>query len=293
MTSRAASAASTTAPPTARAAPTAALPTLRAAPDTAPPTELAASESEPRMSSRCGVTPPVRPITRVLPPCTTLSAALSASTSSPPDGAAPPAGWRWTTGTASCWIVWASSWAMTFLPAPVAGRYSPGAKKMSAPWAKARAPRPLASWPAGASSCTRTCEKSAPKRGSISRRSVAESGAPPPRRPSMAAITPAPPRCALGAAACAGLWAGAGRGGRGGMRWAAALPALAPAALILRGFRATSAGRAGWPCGIPASRPAGARGLPAGAPPPSPRSVPRAQRCAAGPRSGRSASPRR
>ena len=63
------------------------------------------------------------------------------------------------------------------LPRTEAGSYSPGAKKMSRPWVKARAPSPRAIAPAPASVCTRTPDIDARSEG---RRALA---APPPGVP--------------------------------------------------------------------------------------------------------------
>ena len=81
-----------------------------------------------------------------------------------------------------------SSWASSSRPASLVGSNAPGAKKMSAPIVNARARIVRAAVPATASVWTRTRERSAWSTASISRRSVAGSASPPPRRARAAAM---------------------------------------------------------------------------------------------------------
>ena len=91
---------------------------------------------------------------------------------------------------------------MSSRPASVPGWYWPRPKKMCSPVVKARAARRCDSTAASSSVCSRTAEKSAPKRGSMKRRSGAASGVPPDLRAWMRApVSPAacgapvPARC--------------------------------------------------------------------------------------------------
>ena len=83
-------------------------------------------------------------------------------------------------GPGFCWMVCVSSCAIRRWPAALEGWYSPAPKNTWSPTVNARAPSARAAPAAASPVCTRTSEKSNPKRGSSLLRSAPGKGAPPP-----------------------------------------------------------------------------------------------------------------
>ena len=111
-----------------------------------------------------------------------------------------------------CWMVWVSSCAIRLRPGALSGSKRPRPKNTSLPTVKAAALMRRLARAAPSPVCTRTAEKSAWKRGSISRRKRRGSGRPTePPTPSAAgtlrvgAGTAAARRRASGDAAAAGI----------------------------------------------------------------------------------------